>query len=89
MQSLSSRAVHKMGFVEQASKYLVGFELRLLMGCRLDHVLEVVIVALSAQMNAIRRVAVCVFVQHGTLRQGWRGKFGETLEVGLVAATNM
>ena len=42
--SLSSRAVGKMGVVEQAPKFLVGFELRHLMGCRLDHILKVVVV---------------------------------------------
>lgn len=33
-----------MGVVEQAPEFLVGFELRLLMGRRLDRVLEVVVV---------------------------------------------
>lgn len=33
-----------MGVVEQAPEFLVGFELRLLMGRLLDHALEVVVV---------------------------------------------
>ena len=91
-----------MGVVEQAPKFLVGFELRLLMGCRLDHVLEVVVVdqgrklrhhrihlLLGVEIHAIRIVAVSVFVHHGTLGQVWRDEFGETLEVVLVAATNV
>ena len=91
-----------MGVVEQAPKFLIGFELRLLMGCRLDHVLEVVVVdqgrelghhpihlLRGVQIHAIRIVTVSVFMHHGTLGQVWRDEFGETLEVVLVAATNV
>ena len=91
-----------MGVVEQAPKFLVGFELRLLMGCRLDHVLEVVVVdqgrelrhhrvhlLLGVEIHAIWIVTVSVFVHQGTLCQVWRDEFGETLEVVLVAATNV
>ena len=91
-----------MGVVEQAPKFFVGFELGLLMGCRLDHVLEVVVVdqgrehghhlvhlLLCVQIHAIWIVTVSVFMHHGTLCQVWRDEFGETLEVVLVAATNV
>ena len=100
--SLPSWAVGKMGVVEQAPKFLIGFELGLLMGCRLDHVLEVVVVdqgrelghhcihlLRGVEIHAIRVVTVSVFMHHGTLGQVWRDEFGETLEVVLVAATNV
>lgn len=102
MQSLSSRAVGKMGVVEQGPNFLVGFELGLLMRRRLDRVLEVVVVdqgrelghhrihfLLRVQIHAIRVVAVRVFMHHGTLRQIGRNEFREALEVVLVAATDV
>lgn len=72
------------------------------MGRRLDHVLEVIVVdqsrelahhgihlLLRVEIHAIWIVTVSVFMHHGTLGQVWRDEFGETLEVVLVAATNV
>jgi len=91
-----------MGVVEQAPEFLVGFELRLLMGRRLDRVLEVVVVdqgrelphhcihlLLGIEIHAIRIVAVSVFVHNWALGQVWRNEFGEALQVVLVATTNV
>lgn len=91
-----------MGAVEQTPEFLVGLQLGFLMGCRLDHVLEVVVVdqgrelrhcgihlLLGVQIHAIRVVAVLVFMHHGTLRQVGGHEFGEALEIVFVTATNV
>ena len=91
-----------MGVVDQAPEFLIGFKFGLLMGRRLDRVLEVVVVdqgrelrhhcihlLLGVEIYAIRIVAVSVFVHYRALGQVWRNEFGEALQVVLVPATNV
>ena len=91
-----------MGVVEQRPKFLVRLFLGLLMGRRLNHVFKVIVVdqgrefghhyihlLLRVEIHAIWIVASSVFMHHWALRKIRRNEFSESLEVVLVAATDV